>query len=321
MQNEKTVGVIGLGLMGEVLASRLMAAGFGVRGYDIDPAKNARLWPRGRGGGGIARRGRSLRRDRARSVQHRSGRGGGRASDCCRRWRRARSCSAPRPATRTGSRRWAGGSRAPRLRFLETPVSGTSEQVRQGDGVGLIGGDPKTAAEVEASPRRAVSAALSHRQDRRRRPRQARGQSDPRTEPHGAGGGADLRRAHGARSQGVPRGGEGRGVLFAGDGDQGRKNAGAGFRAGGPRQADAQGRAHDARTGREARAGAAGAQGALRRAGGLRARRRGRARQQHHRRGDRGGARCSDLSLDPAAPAAFDPGRIHSLIIGKVLSC
>jgi len=33
-----------------------------------------------------------------------------------------------------------------RLRFLETPVSGTSEQVRQGDGVGLIGGDKNIAA-------------------------------------------------------------------------------------------------------------------------------------------------------------------------------
>jgi 3-hydroxyisobutyrate dehydrogenase-like beta-hydroxyacid dehydrogenase len=35
-----------------------------------------------------------------------------------------------------------------KLRFLETPVSGTSEQVRQGDGVGLIGGDPKTAEDI-----------------------------------------------------------------------------------------------------------------------------------------------------------------------------
>ena len=35
------------------------------------------------------------------------------------------------------------------IRFLETPVSGTSEQVRQGDGVGLIGGDPNTADEVK----------------------------------------------------------------------------------------------------------------------------------------------------------------------------
>src|SRR6185436_9146137 len=44
---KQTVGVIGLGLMGEVLATRLMAAGFGVMGYDIDPAKNARLTARG----------------------------------------------------------------------------------------------------------------------------------------------------------------------------------------------------------------------------------------------------------------------------------
>jgi 3-hydroxyisobutyrate dehydrogenase-like beta-hydroxyacid dehydrogenase len=37
---------------------------------------------------------------------------------------------------------------APRgLRFLETPVSGTSEQVRHGEGVGLIGGDEAVAAE------------------------------------------------------------------------------------------------------------------------------------------------------------------------------
>jgi len=37
-----------------------------------------------------------------------------------------------------------------KLRFLETPVSGTSEQVRVGDGVGLIGGDPKTADDAKA---------------------------------------------------------------------------------------------------------------------------------------------------------------------------
>ena len=44
---KETIGVIGLGLMGEVLATRLMAAGFGVLGYDIDPARNARLAERG----------------------------------------------------------------------------------------------------------------------------------------------------------------------------------------------------------------------------------------------------------------------------------
>jgi 2-hydroxy-3-oxopropionate reductase len=34
------------------------------------------------------------------------------------------------------------------IRYLDVPVSGTSEQVRQGDGVALIGGDTAIAAEV-----------------------------------------------------------------------------------------------------------------------------------------------------------------------------
>ena len=36
-----------------------------------------------------------------------------------------------------------------KLRFIEAPVSGTSEQVRDGDGVGLIGGDEEIAAEAK----------------------------------------------------------------------------------------------------------------------------------------------------------------------------
>jgi 3-hydroxyisobutyrate dehydrogenase-like beta-hydroxyacid dehydrogenase len=35
------------------------------------------------------------------------------------------------------------------IHFLETPVSGTSEQVRRGDGVGLVGGDRETAAAAD----------------------------------------------------------------------------------------------------------------------------------------------------------------------------
>jgi 3-hydroxyisobutyrate dehydrogenase-like beta-hydroxyacid dehydrogenase len=35
------------------------------------------------------------------------------------------------------------------LRFLETPVSGSSGQVSRGEGVGLIGGDPQVAAGIE----------------------------------------------------------------------------------------------------------------------------------------------------------------------------
>jgi 3-hydroxyisobutyrate dehydrogenase-like beta-hydroxyacid dehydrogenase len=43
-----------------------------------------------------------------------------------------------------------GGRVIPRgIRFLDSPVSGTSEQVRQGDGVGLIGGETAAADEVK----------------------------------------------------------------------------------------------------------------------------------------------------------------------------
>ena len=43
MASRTPVGVIGVGLMGEVYARRLVAAGFTVIGFDVDPAKNARL--------------------------------------------------------------------------------------------------------------------------------------------------------------------------------------------------------------------------------------------------------------------------------------
>src|SRR5690348_14896191 len=43
MSFEPPVGVIGIGLMGEVFARRLVSAGFAVVGFDIDPAKTARL--------------------------------------------------------------------------------------------------------------------------------------------------------------------------------------------------------------------------------------------------------------------------------------
>src|SRR5262249_8186507 len=43
MSFEPPVGVIGIGLMGEVFARRLVAAGFGVAGFDVDPDKTARL--------------------------------------------------------------------------------------------------------------------------------------------------------------------------------------------------------------------------------------------------------------------------------------
>jgi 3-hydroxyisobutyrate dehydrogenase-like beta-hydroxyacid dehydrogenase len=140
----ETVGVIGLGLMGEVLAGRLMAADFGVKGYDIDPAKNARLVARG----GTAAASPAevaacgvialavFSTDQVEDVVEQvllPAVSAGTVVLCT-------STCDPDRIEALGTR-LAGTN----IRFLETPVSGTSEQVRQGDGVGLIGGDPKTA--------------------------------------------------------------------------------------------------------------------------------------------------------------------------------
>src|SRR4051812_29794350 len=144
---QQTVGVIGLGLMGEVLAGRLMAAGFGVTGHDIDPAKNARL--AARGGTAVASPAEVascgvialavFSTDQVEEVVENEllpAVAAGTVVLC------TSTCDPDRIAAL--GNRLAGG----KLRFLETPVSGTSEQVRQGAGVGLIGGDPKTAEDV-----------------------------------------------------------------------------------------------------------------------------------------------------------------------------
>lgn len=144
---KQTVGVIGLGLMGEVLAGRLMAAGYGVKGYDIDPAKNARLAARGgqaaaslaevAGCGVIALA--VFSTDQVEEVVENAllpAVAGGTVVLC------TSTCDPDR--IEALGKRLAGT----KIRFLETPVSGTSEQVRQGDGVGLIGGDPKTAEDI-----------------------------------------------------------------------------------------------------------------------------------------------------------------------------
>jgi putative dehydrogenase len=141
------VGIIGLGLMGEVYARRLMAAGFSVIGFDVDPAKNQRLGQIGGRAGSIVEIAEKcdpivlavFNTDQVEEVVERAllPAASGKIVLC------TSTCDPDRIAAlaaRVGDR----------LRFLETPVSGASEQVRQGDGVGLIGGDEKIAA--DASP-------------------------------------------------------------------------------------------------------------------------------------------------------------------------
>jgi 3-hydroxyisobutyrate dehydrogenase-like beta-hydroxyacid dehydrogenase len=145
MASRTPVGVIGVGLMGEVYARRLVAAGFTVIGFDVDPAKNARLTNLGAQAGTLADIAQQcepivvavFNTEQVEDVVERA--------------------LIPAAAGKTvlvtstcdPDRIAALGARVgDRLRFLETPVSGTSEQVRQGDGVGLIGGDPKIAADA-----------------------------------------------------------------------------------------------------------------------------------------------------------------------------
>ncbi|HEY7663006.1 MAG TPA: NAD(P)-dependent oxidoreductase, partial [Xanthobacteraceae bacterium] len=151
ISNRSPVGVIGLGLLGEALARRLMEAGFSVTGYDIEPAKNARLESLG---GRVAASAASVvarcdcvvlalfSTDQVESVVEREllpalGSSSGKILLC------ASTCDPDRIA-KLGERVAANG-----LRFLETPISGSSGQVSRGEGVGLVGGDAETLAQAE----------------------------------------------------------------------------------------------------------------------------------------------------------------------------
>jgi 3-hydroxyisobutyrate dehydrogenase-like beta-hydroxyacid dehydrogenase len=150
MRDVLPVGLIGVGLMGEVFARRLIAAEFDVIGFDLDPGKRARL-PEigGRAAESIEDVARQcgaivlavFSTDQVEEVVETGllpvlGDGSGRLVLC------ASTCDPDRIA--------ALGARVARrgLRFLETPVSGTSDQVGRGEGVGLIGGDAESISDA-----------------------------------------------------------------------------------------------------------------------------------------------------------------------------
>jgi 3-hydroxyisobutyrate dehydrogenase-like beta-hydroxyacid dehydrogenase len=162
-QARQPVGVIGTGLMGTACAKRLLAAGLDVLGYDVDPAQLEQL----AGLGGRA----------ARSI--------GEIARMCDRVVLAvfntdqveqaiegpQGLVASRPAgapplvaicvsTCDPDRIAALAARLPaaRVRFVEAPVSGTSDQTARGDALGLVGGDPAAVESV-----REVIAAIAPR--------------------------------------------------------------------------------------------------------------------------------------------------------------
>lgn len=136
------VGLIGIGLMGEVYARRLMAAGFAVIGFDVDAAKTENIAQLGGRAGTLADIARVcdpivvavFNTDQVEDViEGTLARAAAGKIVVC-----TSTCDPDRIAA-------LGARVADRLRFLEVPVSGTSAQVRHGDGVGLIGGDPAVA--------------------------------------------------------------------------------------------------------------------------------------------------------------------------------
>jgi 3-hydroxyisobutyrate dehydrogenase-like beta-hydroxyacid dehydrogenase len=145
MAGNNPIGLVGIGLMGEVYARRLIAAGFSVTGFDVDAARMARLAQIGGRAGSLAAIARDcdpiivavFNTEQVEEVVERAllPAAAGKIVIC------TSTCDPDRVAA-------LGARLAGRLRFLEVPVSGTSEQVRHGDGVGLIGGDARIATEV-----------------------------------------------------------------------------------------------------------------------------------------------------------------------------
>jgi 3-hydroxyisobutyrate dehydrogenase-like beta-hydroxyacid dehydrogenase len=138
----KSVGLIGLGLMGEVYASRLIAAEFDVIGFDVDASRNERLLQIGGRVGSVADIARDcdpivvavFSTDQVEDVVELAllPAAAGKIVIC------TSTCDPDRLAA-------LGARIEKQLRFLEVPVSGTSAQVRHGDGLGLIGGDAQVA--------------------------------------------------------------------------------------------------------------------------------------------------------------------------------
>jgi 3-hydroxyisobutyrate dehydrogenase-like beta-hydroxyacid dehydrogenase len=151
MTGSSPVGLVGVGLLGQALAERLLGAGFEVLGFDVDAQKHVRLAALGgRAASSVAEIAQRCEvivlavfsTDQVEQVVERElipalGEGSGRLVLC------ASTCDPDRIAA-LGARVAARG-----LRFLETPVSGSSGQVARGEGTGLIGGDAAVIAAAE----------------------------------------------------------------------------------------------------------------------------------------------------------------------------
>jgi 3-hydroxyisobutyrate dehydrogenase-like beta-hydroxyacid dehydrogenase len=149
-RNDSPIAIIGLGLMGEVYAQRLIDAGFAVTGFDVNPARRARLEEiGGKPADTIAELAKSARciviavfsTAQVEDVVENHllpalGEASGKIVVCM-------STVDPDQVAALAARVVPRG-----IRYLDVPVSGTSDQVRRGDGVALIGGDKAVADEM-----------------------------------------------------------------------------------------------------------------------------------------------------------------------------
>jgi 3-hydroxyisobutyrate dehydrogenase-like beta-hydroxyacid dehydrogenase len=148
--DRRPVGVIGTGLMGTACAKRLLAAGFEVLGYDTDARKLESFSALGgRAAPAVAEIARACDKvviavfntDQVEeTIEGPSGLLASRPAG-------APPVTAICVSTCDPERIAALAARLPatRLRYVEAPVSGTSEQTARGESLGLIGGDPAAA--------------------------------------------------------------------------------------------------------------------------------------------------------------------------------
>jgi len=148
----KTIGVVGLGLIGTAVSQRLIDAGLDVLGFDVDPARRAVLEKNGgRAAESLAQLAREAQpivlcvfnNDQTEDVVDNGilatlGDGSDRIVI-------ATSTLDPDRVESLAARVAKRG-----VRLIDVPVSGSSDMVRDGTGTGLMGGDPATAEEVKS---------------------------------------------------------------------------------------------------------------------------------------------------------------------------
>jgi 3-hydroxyisobutyrate dehydrogenase-like beta-hydroxyacid dehydrogenase len=145
------IGLIGLGLLGQALAQRLIAAAYRVAGFDIDASKNTALTALGgesaASAAAVAERSDVIVLAVFSTEQVEAVIEGELLQTRARRSPPIVLCASTCDPDRVAALAERVGTRG--LRILEAPVSGSSGQVRRGEGVGLIGGNPETMREVE----------------------------------------------------------------------------------------------------------------------------------------------------------------------------